>query len=167
MDIQTTYKTIWNITRLKHVLTLIAVLFTCKIAFAAHEAATGMKLIEKGLKKEDLALAVLVDFPLEIFFGYLAAKWSSGPRPLKPWLWSYYGKLLGPLIAVAIVSFMPNGAVTNGWYLIVLMAMISSSFMSTVAFVSQGAFFAQISDPAIGGTYMTVNNLHNQSAFTF
>ncbi len=59
-------------------------LLVAKIGFIANEAVTGLKLLEKGFSKEDLALSVLVDFPLQLFFGYYAAKWSSGPRPLLP-----------------------------------------------------------------------------------
>lgn len=62
----------------------IAVLLIAKIGFICHEAVTSLKLLEKGFSREDLALSVLLDFPLQIFFGYYAAKWSNGPRPLKP-----------------------------------------------------------------------------------
>lgn len=55
-----------------------------KLGTAANDAATSLKLLEKGLKKEDLALAVLIDFPFQILFGYLAAKWSKGEKPLRP-----------------------------------------------------------------------------------
>lgn len=55
-----------------------------KLGTAANDAATSLKLLEKGLKKEDLALAVLIDFPFQILFGYLAARWSKGDKPLKP-----------------------------------------------------------------------------------
>lgn len=62
----------------------IIVLLTAKIGFICHEAVTSLKLLEKGFSKEDMALSVLLDFPLQILFGYYAAKWSNGPRPLKP-----------------------------------------------------------------------------------
>lgn len=62
----------------------IVVLLIAKIGFICHEAVTSLKLLEKGFSREDLALSVLLDFPLQIFFGYYAAKWSNGPRPLKP-----------------------------------------------------------------------------------
>ena len=55
-----------------------------KLGAAAHDAATSLKLLEKGLSKEDLALAVLIDFPFQILFGWLAARWSTGERPLRP-----------------------------------------------------------------------------------
>lgn len=62
----------------------IGVLLIAKIGFICHEAVTSLKLLEKGFSREDLALSVLLDFPLQIFFGYYAAKWSNGQRPLKP-----------------------------------------------------------------------------------
>ena len=46
----------------------------------------------------------------------------------------------------AYISFVP------------LCSTIASSFMSTVQFVSIGSFFTKISDPLIGGTYMTLLN---------
>ena len=55
-----------------------------KLGTAANDAATSLKLLEKGLSKEDLALAVLIDFPFQIIFGWLAAKWSRGDKPLRP-----------------------------------------------------------------------------------
>lgn len=64
--------------------TFVLVHLLTKFGTAANDAATSLKLLEKGLKKEDLALAVLIDFPFQIVFGYLAAKWSKGDKPLKP-----------------------------------------------------------------------------------
>lgn len=63
---------------------LIVVLLVAKIGFIANESVTGLKLLEKGFSKEDLALAVLIDFPIQLLVGYYAARWSNGPQPLKP-----------------------------------------------------------------------------------
>jgi len=63
---------------------LIVLLLICKIGFIANESVTGLKLLEKGFKKEDLAFTVLLDFPFQIFIGYQAAKYSREKRPLKP-----------------------------------------------------------------------------------
>lgn len=137
---------------------LVGVLLTAKLAFAAHEAATGFKLMERGLKKEDLALVVLIDFPLEIIFGFLAARWSSGPRPLKPWLYAYYGRLIMPIASMALLFMMPTSmdGLDTTWYAIIVVMTIVGNFFATVQFVSIGSFFAAIADPRVGGTYMTV-----------
>ena len=63
---------------------LIFILMICKIGFIANDSVTGLKLLEKGFGKEDMAVAVLIDFPFQILFGYYAAIWSTGPRPLQP-----------------------------------------------------------------------------------
>jgi hypothetical protein len=60
-----------------------------KIGFIANDSVTGLKLLELGFNKEHLALAVLIDFPFQIIFGYYAAKWSSGDKPLRPWIYGF------------------------------------------------------------------------------
>jgi PAT family acetyl-CoA transporter-like MFS transporter 1 len=52
----------------------MALLLLAKVGFVASEAVTGLKLMEKGFQKEDLALVVLLDFPCQLLFGYLAGK---------------------------------------------------------------------------------------------
>ncbi|KAJ7726339.1 hypothetical protein DFH07DRAFT_1001752 [Mycena maculata] len=44
-----------------------------KIGFAANDAATSLKMVEKGLLREDLAVAVLINFPFQIIGGWLKA----------------------------------------------------------------------------------------------
>ncbi|KAI9257930.1 acetyl-coenzyme A transporter 1-domain-containing protein [Phascolomyces articulosus] len=159
LGIRGVYTTIWKICKLPHLRSFIVVLLTAKIGFICHEAVTSLKLLEKGFSKEDLALSVLLDFPLQIFFGYYAAKWSNGPRPLKPWLWGFYGRLLFSAIGMLVVYFYPSGEDIGFFYFSVIMgSTVLSSFMSTVQFVSISAFMTSIADPLIGGTYMTLLN---------
>ena len=42
---------------------LIIMHLFAKIGFAANEAATSLKMVEKGLKREDLAMVALTNFP--------------------------------------------------------------------------------------------------------
>ncbi|KAJ7715165.1 hypothetical protein DFH07DRAFT_974265 [Mycena maculata] len=44
-----------------------------KIGFAANDAATSLKMVEKGLLREDLTIAVLINFPFQIIGGWLKA----------------------------------------------------------------------------------------------
>ena len=65
------------------------------------------------------------------------------------------------LAGVIVVSLYPEEGGEPLWYfLLVLAVTFMTSCVSTVMFVAQGAFFAVICDPLIGGTYMTVSNLH-------
>ncbi|SAM05814.1 hypothetical protein [Absidia glauca] len=160
MGIMQVYSTIWKICRLPHMKNFVIVLMVAKIGFICHEAVTSLKLVEKGFSKEDMALSVLLDFPLQIFFGYYAAKWSTGARPLKPWLYAFYGRLLFSALGMLVVAGYPQGQSDVGYFYfaIIIASTVLSSFMSTVQFVSLSAFMTNIADPVIGGTYMTLLN---------
>ncbi|KAF9917812.1 hypothetical protein BX616_011229 [Lobosporangium transversale] len=159
IGIKAVYKIILKIIRLPHMKSFMIVLLTAKIGFIANDAVTALKLLEKGFSKEDLALAVLIDFPFQIIFGYYAVRWSSGSRPLKPWLWAFFAHLACCVIAMLLVwGFPSDGVVTTSYFYMVLITTVATSFTSTVAFVSMGAFMTVIADPVIGGTYMTLLN---------
>ncbi|KAJ3315579.1 hypothetical protein HDV04_001993 [Boothiomyces sp. JEL0838] len=155
-SISSVYKTIIDICQMKHMQTFIGILMICKIGFQANEAVTGLKLLELGFNKEYLALSVLLDFPLQMIFGYYAAKWSSGKRPLLPWLYGFYGRLLAAVVGMAVVYNYPKEGVTTAYLVIVMSATVLSSFMNTIQFVGMGSFFTKISDPAIAVDYFTV-----------
>jgi hypothetical protein len=74
-----------SIINLPHVRTLLSLHLISKFGNAANEGVTSLKFIEKGIKKEDLALAVLLDFPVQIVAGYAVGRWSRGMgSALKP-----------------------------------------------------------------------------------
>ncbi|KAH9959453.1 acetyl-coenzyme A transporter 1-domain-containing protein [Russula dissimulans] len=152
------YKTIWSIMKLRHIQSILLVLLFAKIGWAAHDAATSLKMIEKGLGKEDLAIAVLIDFPFQILGGYLAARWSRGDRPLRPWIWAFWPRLGFVLLGAIIVRNFPKPPISAGFFLFLVLQTVLSSFSSTIQFVGISAFYTRISDPVIGGTYMTLLN---------
>ncbi|TNY19044.1 acetyl-coenzyme A transporter 1-domain-containing protein, partial [Rhodotorula diobovata] len=137
----------------------ILVHLVTKLGTAASDAATSLKLLEKGLRKEDLALAVLIDFPFQILFGYLAARWSKGPRPLRPWMVAMWTRLGWAAVSMALIAKFPRGEeIGTAYFALVVLCTVGSSFSSTVQFVGISAFHTQIADPLIGGTYMTLLN---------
>lgn len=160
MGVRQVYSIMWRICRLRHVQLLMLVHFIAKIGFQTNEAVTGLKLVERGLGKEDLAFAVLLDFPFQIVFGYLAAMWSKGDRALYPWLVAFVARLALAMVSMAIVHGMPTppAAITGSYFLVIITSTVLNSFASTVQFVGISAFHTQIADPLIGGTYMTLLN---------
>ncbi|KAJ3516788.1 hypothetical protein NLJ89_g913 [Agrocybe chaxingu] len=158
MSIKGVYKTIWTICQLRHVQLLVVVHLFAKVGFAANDAATGLKLVEKGFKREDLAIVVLIDFPFQIMGGWLAAKWSRGDRPLRPWIYAFWPRLVFALIAAFIVYFFPKPPIPMSFFVLLIIHTVLSSFASTVQFVGISAFHTRVSDPLIGGTYMTLLN---------
>ena len=150
------YKSMWSVLKLKHIQSIIIIHLIAKIGFQANEAATNLKLIDKGFSQEDLALTVLIDFPFEISLGYYAGRWSTAYPPIHVWCWAFIGRLVAALVAQGVVMLFPTNGV-QPWYLVtVIFSHIYSTFMSTVMFVSISAFHAKIADPGIGGTYMTL-----------
>ncbi|QRV76712.1 MFS transporter, acetyl-coa transporter [Ceratobasidium sp. AG-Ba] len=159
LNLKKVYKIMWSICKLKHVQSICIIHLVAKIGFQANDATTSLKLVEKGLSKEDLALAVLIDFPIQIIGGWYAAKWSRGQRPLRPWLYAFWVRLGFAALAMAIVYGFPSTKpvpATYFWGIVVFTVL--GSFSSTVQFVGMSAFHTQISDPLIGGTYMTLLN---------
>ncbi|CAK9441216.1 uncharacterized protein LODBEIA_P50850 [Lodderomyces beijingensis] len=153
------YASMYEVLKLPNVQTFVVILLLAKFGFQVNEAGTNLKLLEKGLSKEDLSITVLVDFPFEMIFGYYAGRWSTGKSPLKPWLWGFMGRLIAAALAQVIVYYFPsNGKISTGYFAAVILQHLLGSFMSTIQFVSLCAFHTKIADPAIGGTYMTTLN---------
>lgn len=157
-DITIVYKQIVQVCLMPHMRQLIFVLLIAKIGFMANDSVTALKLLDKGFHKEDLALAVLIDFPIQIVFGYYVADWSRGKTPLRPWLMAFYGRLFFSFMSMFIIAAFPTEGVTTSYFILVLVASVLNSLASTIQFVGLGSYFTKISDPLIGGTYMTLLN---------
>ncbi|CDZ96556.1 Acetyl-CoA transporter [Phaffia rhodozyma] len=159
MDIKKVYKVMYSIVKLKHVQSFIILHLVAKIGFMANDAVTSLKLLEKGFLKEDMAVAVLIDFPFQIIGGWVAASWSQGTKPLNPWVSAFSVRLFFGLLAMALVYGFPTTTpIPSTYFILVILFTVIGSFTSTVQFVGISAFHTQIADPIIGGTYMTLLN---------
>jgi len=123
----------------------LLVLLTCKIGFLVNDSVTGLKLLEKGLSKEDLAVAVLLDFPAQMIVGWLVAKWSRpspGKHPLtgtgdilRPWIMAFWARLGMAVIATAVVYFFPkDGNVEGPYFSLIVATTLMSSLTRYVLF---------------------------------
>ncbi|KAG6381373.1 acetyl-coenzyme A transporter 1-domain-containing protein [Boletus reticuloceps] len=168
MTVSSVYKTIWDICKLKRRFrsnckwSTYKLSLSCtalqKLGFQANDSVTSLKMIEKGLGREDLAIVVLIDFPFQILGGWLAAKWSSGDKPLRPWIWAFWPRLAFALISTFIVYLFPTPPLSYGFFTYLVIHTVLQGFASTIQFVGITAFHTKISDPLIGGTYMTLLN---------
>ncbi|KAK7683934.1 hypothetical protein QCA50_012905 [Cerrena zonata] len=77
-ELKHVYYSMYQVLKLPNVQTFVVILLTAKFGFQVNEAATNLKLLEKGLSKEDLSITVLINFPFEMLFGYYAGRWSTG-----------------------------------------------------------------------------------------
>ncbi|TQV93219.1 hypothetical protein V2A60_010345 [Cordyceps javanica] len=150
------YKIMWGILKLKNVQTIIIVHLIAKIGFQANDGVTNLKLLDKGFGKENMALTVLIDFPFEIGLGYYAGMWSQKYGAMRLWGWGFVGRLVAALLAQLTVAIFPAEGVTTWYLVVVILEHIISTFTNTIMFVAVSAFHAKVSDPVIGGTYMTL-----------
>ena len=151
------YKSMWSVLKLKNIQTIILIHLIAKIGFQANDGVTSLKLLEKGFGQDNMALVVLIDFPFEIMLGYYAGKWSTEYGAMRLWGWAFVGRLAAAVLAQFTVMIYPSGSEVPSWYVLaVILEHVVSTFMNTVMFVAISAFHARVSDPAIGGTYMTL-----------
>lgn len=147
---------------------LVVMLFTWKVAFAATDAITHLKLQEYGLPKEHMAYIGTLITPVEIVLPALISKFTSGPKPLSMCLNVYLPRLALGVIVAVLVSQHPfplaqqDGApvIPWGYYSLFYAILLAHSAFMTAMFVAQMSFFGSVSQgsEAIGGTYMTLLN---------
>ncbi|XP_070562029.1 acetyl-coenzyme A transporter 1-like [Ptychodera flava] len=158
-----TYKLLISIVQLPSVKAYIVILMTCKIGFSATDAATGLKLIEHGVPKERLALLAIPLIPLQIVLPWIISKYTAGPRPMDVFVKAIPYRLFMGIVLMLIVWWTPSFKSGNDefpWYYYGLVMVCYGLHQITLycMFVGGMAFHAKISDPAIGGTYMTLLN---------
>ena len=162
------YQQLWAILKLRPILQLSAVLLTMRLGILAAEGASALKLLEKGVSKESLAMLVLIDFPCELASAVLAGRWASNStRPLDPWMVGMWIRLACGFAATYLVSLFPSqgdglDAATPFSHPGLFVALgglgLLTSFSSTLMFTAVGSFYNRISDPEMGGTYLTLLN---------
>uniref|UniRef100_A0A5S6QD88 Acetyl-coenzyme A transporter 1 n=1 Tax=Trichuris muris TaxID=70415 RepID=A0A5S6QD88_TRIMR len=145
-DVGKTYCQLLHIIRLKPVVALVSVYLTAKIAFAAADGITAVPIV-----------------PIEVLLPLFIGKYTAGPRPLDVYLKAYpYRNMLSLAFAFAIwwtPSWKtPDGRFPPMYYVFILVIFAVQQVSSYCIFVSQMAFHAQVSDPTVGGTYMTLLN---------
>ncbi|KAG0154013.1 hypothetical protein PDIDSM_1392 [Penicillium digitatum] len=156
-SIMDVYKSMWSVLKLKNIQTIILIHLVAKIGFQANDGVTSLKLLDKGFGQDNMALVVLIDFPFEIMLGYYAGQWSTNYGAMRLWGWAFVGRLAAAVLAQFTVMIYPTAPEMPMWYMLTVIGEhVLSTFMNTVMFVAISAFHARISDPAIGGTYMTL-----------
>ncbi|KAG7399657.1 Major facilitator super domain-containing protein 3 [Phytophthora boehmeriae] len=163
LTIAQTYKEMYSVMRLPSVISLSVVLLTSKIGFAAAESVASLKLVEYGMKKEKLALLTPILIPLGIIIPVMIGRYIKPTQPLNLFLWGYPVRLVVGLLYAGIVYITPMAMAQDEsshfvFYAIILAVGALHELAANMMYVPQMAFYARISDPSIGGTYMTFLN---------
>lgn len=164
LSITESYKLLWKIINMRPIKILAAVLLTVKVTFAACDAVSSLKIVEAGVPKDKLALLVVPLVPLQIFLPLALSKYTTGPKPMEVYIKAIPYRIAFAMLAPVIVWFTPmiiaanNGEVPVYYYVILVVQYAIYQIFLYAMFVAVMAFFAKISDPAVGGTYMTLLN---------
>ncbi|XP_052761222.1 acetyl-coenzyme A transporter 1-like [Mya arenaria] len=158
-----TYKHLYQVIKLKPVISHCIVLLTAKVAFAAADSLSGLKLIEAGMPKTTLAMFAVPLVPVQIILPLIISRYTSGPRPMNLFLWAIPPRILIGLVYAYIVYLAHSVQTAPGefpmyFYLLILASYMVHQVFVYCMFVSQMGFHAKVSDPVIGGTYMTLLN---------
>eukprot|EP00927_Polykrikos_kofoidii_P067290 TRINITY_DN6279_c0_g1_i2.p1 TRINITY_DN6279_c0_g1~~TRINITY_DN6279_c0_g1_i2.p1 ORF type:complete len:500 (-),score=51.77 TRINITY_DN6279_c0_g1_i2:203-1669(-) len=153
------YGSIFSMLKLKPVRTVIMVLFTWKLGFAVVDSVAPLKFQEHGVPKEYMTYMNSLLMPLEIMLPVLASKWTCGPMPFNLALSAYRFKVaIVPLTAILVYVTPSMNPFPWGYWMAMMAVALVGSVTTEWMFVSQIALFAKVSDPAIGGTYMSFLN---------
>lgn len=164
LSIGQTYQLLFDIVKMKPIQTLAMILMTVKVAFAACDAVSSLKLIDAGVPKDKLALLVVPLVPLQIVLPLVISKYTTGPKPMAVYLKAIPYRLGLTLVAASLVYLTPffvrptTGAFPLYYYVMLIVNYSLYQVTLYSMFVAVMAFFAKISDPAVGGTYMTLLN---------
>lgn len=165
-----TYARLLEIVRKRPVRRLLVLLLVSKFCFAAHDNVASLQLLRRGFPKQNLAFMAVVQMPFELLGTLIVGRWARQRNPLStrgPWQLGYLLRLalafMAPLVVVRTVPrhriAAASASVPLWYYSVLFVTSVAYQFASDgMMFVSIGSFFAQVSDPSIGGTYLTLLN---------
>lgn len=114
LGVAESYAVLYKILKLKSIHYMVAILLTGKLAFAASDGMTSLKLIEMGIPKDRLAGIGVFLTPMQIMLPWMIGKWTAGPRPLNVFLLAFpYRIFIGGVFA-ALVWWTPHFSLPDG-----------------------------------------------------
>lgn len=163
-SVKKAYPMLWKVLKLKSIFRFSLVLLTAKASFVACDAITTLKLVEYGVPKEKLALLSIPLFPVQILLPFIISRYTTGKYPMTLYIKSFpYRLILTVLIAAfvyvtpTIIKNDPNNIPAYFYVALVSIYLIYQVPLRSM-YTADMAFMAKISDPLVGGTYMTLLN---------
>lgn len=158
------YPMLWKIFTLKPVLRLSLIFVTAKASFAACDEITKLKLVDYGMPKDKIALLSLPLIPLQIVLPFIISKFTTGPFPMNFYIKMFPYRLFMTVVITVFVYFTPMmfAAHEDGIPVYYYAAIVTLYLIYQVPlrgmYVADMSFMAKVSDPLVGGTYMTLLN---------
>ena len=160
MTLSEAYSELWKILKKEVVLEYCLIVFTSKIAFAATDSISHLKLINAGVPKQNLALLAIPIAPLQIVLPWLFSKYTVGPHPMDVFVRTYPYRLMFNVVNAVLVyvTIQAGAEFSSSYYLVLLSVSLLHQLTVVPMFVAAMAYHNVVSDPVIGGTYMTLLN---------
>jgi PAT family acetyl-CoA transporter-like MFS transporter 1 len=121
-----------------------------------------LKLIEYGVPKDKIAQLAIPLVPVQIVLPFLISRYTAGPKPMLFYIKAFPVRLFMTVIFALWVYYTPRMMVNNEFPFYYYIAIVAIYMVYQVPFrsmyVADMSFFAKISDPLVGGTYMTLMN---------
>jgi PAT family acetyl-CoA transporter-like MFS transporter 1 len=155
------YKEMLSVLRLDAVKDLTFILLSCGIPFI--HGLIGVKFQDAGVSSEIIALLATLSTPVHIIMPWIVARYLPKMTPMSSFRAIFPIRLVFQIASVCLVLLTPTG-ISGPWIgtvifygICLVLSMLESAAMQ-VMFTSKMTFFAKVSDPVIGGTFMTVLN---------
>eukprot|EP00045_Choanoeca_perplexa_P009714 m.94789 g.94789 ORF g.94789 m.94789 type:complete len:507 (-) comp15004_c0_seq2:111-1631(-) len=162
LTVKETYIRLWQVCKLPAIQSLAFVVLTSRLGVAGVESVTALKLQEYGVPKEDLAGLGPLMFPVGLILPTLMGYMKMQPMRLWLRLYPYRVAMALPFVALvyyAQVYILPReNGITWMEYAAIFGATLLSVCTSTIMFTAQMQFYCKLSDPILGGTYLTLLN---------
>lgn len=157
------YKVLLDIIKLRGVKLLVLILLTSKFAYALCDSVMKLKLLEAGIPKDNLLILIMLSMlPTEIILPLIVTKYTTGPQPTETFIKFIPFRLLFSVCAVLIVWYIPSMIIDGEAPFILLLILFTYNILYDTCvnsmYLGMTAFFAKVSDPRVGGTYMTIWN---------
>lgn len=162
--IKKAYPLLWKIVKLKPVMKFSLVLLTAKASFAACDAITTLKLIDYGIPKDKIAVLSVPLVPLQILLPFVISRYTTGKNPMTFYIKAFPFRLIMTIVIAAFVYATPSilagrtSDIPIYYYVSIVTIYMIYQLPLRAMYVADMAFMAKISDPLVGGTYMTLLN---------
>jgi MFS transporter, PAT family, solute carrier family 33 (acetyl-CoA transportor), member 1 len=157
-DLVSAYTELWAVLQLPAVRQLSMLLLVYRLAFSPVEIATALKLVDRGVSRETVAGVNLLMTPVEMAVAVLAGRLAVQRGPGTPFAYGMGFRFLACAGSLILVAGL--GSFSSPWAKVAVLTGVQliATTAQTLMFTSQGALFAAVSDPRMGGAYLTLLN---------